>query len=335
MATPSGRPSTITPEPTPQSHHIILSNEESISSQASLTRSINIYGLPQYLTKITPTDPRNATLHKKSVKPLSIHTLNLFHRDSSNLCPIPTSSKAETCENLTQFESLNLHRIFGCRQFHNKKHLTAATNASLVKSGLLPSTIREFSTIANPNKGNPIKKRHHYLEKVYMEIVFGDCVALWGHWYDLLLFDVATKYCWLYGMSSLSSTSITSALELFKADALRLTHRFHSDFDKKSIVGNYLQWMLSNSSNIIAAPTRRQYSNGLAERTWRTLIQMAQEFIIEKQAGREFWYFMVWHAEMMLNQVPGRLGLKLTTPFEVVHNSKPYSKTWFELFSIG
>ena len=38
---------------------------------------------------------------------------------------------------------------------------------------------------------------------------------------------------------------------------------------------------------------------------------------------------------MMLNQVHGRLGLKVTTPFELVHNSKPDSKTWFELFSIG
>ena len=34
-------------------------------------------------------------------------------------------------------------------------------------------------------------------------------------------------------------------------------------------------------------------------------------------------------------QVPGRLGLKLTTLFELVHNAKPDSKTWFELFSIG
>ena len=37
---------------------------------------------------------------------------------------------------------------------------------------------------------------------------------------------------------------------------------------------------------------------------------------------------------MVLNQVPGRPGLKLTTPFELVHKSKPDSKTWFELFSI-
>ena len=38
---------------------------------------------------------------------------------------------------------------------------------------------------------------------------------------------------------------------------------------------------------------------------------------------------------MMTNQVPGNLGLKITTPFDLVHNAKPDYKTWFELFSIG
>ena len=38
---------------------------------------------------------------------------------------------------------------------------------------------------------------------------------------------------------------------------------------------------------------------------------------------------------MILNQVPGRLGLKLATLFEIFHNAKPDSKTWFELFFIG
>ena len=61
---------------------------------------------------------------------------------------------------------------------------------------------------------------------------------------------------------------------------------------------------------------------------------MERSFITEKQVGREFWYFTVRHAAMMLNQVPGRLCLKLTTPFEIVHKSKLDSKTWFELFSI-
>ena len=36
----------------------------------------------------------------------------------------------------------------------------------------------------------------------------------------------------------------------------------------------------------------------------------------------------------MLNQVPGRLGQKLTTHFELVHKYKPDSKKWFELYPI-
>ena len=136
-------------------------------------------------------------------------------------------------------------------------------------------------------------------------------------------------------MSSLSSTSITSALEWFEADAVRLTQRFHSNFDRKLIGGNALRWILSNGSNIIAAPAGRQSPNGLAERTWHTIIQIARAFVTDKQVGRELWYFEVIHAAMIINQVTGRLGLKLTTPFELVHNSKPNSKTWFELFFIG
>ena len=101
------------------------------------------------------------------------------------------------------------------------------------------------------------------------------------------------------------------------------------------IGGNALRWIISNGYNIIAAPSGRQSSNGLEERTWRTIIQRERAFITETQVGREFWYFAVRHAAMMLNQVPGQLGLTITTPFELVHNSKPDLKKWFEILSIG
>ena len=184
-----------------------------------------------------------------------------------------------------------------------------------MNSGLLPSTICSFDTIDNLPKGNPIKKRRQYLDKLLMVIVFGDCVALWGHRYALLIIDVDKRYCWLYGMSSLSSMSTTLAPERSKADAGLPPHRFYSDFDRKLIGWNALQYILSNGSNIIVAPVGRQSSNGLAERTWHTLIQMTIALITEKQVGREFWYLAVRHSAMMLNQVPGQLGLKLTTPF--------------------
>ena len=186
MATHSGIPSTITSELTQQPPHIIPSDDESITSQTSLPPSPQSNNQPQPLIKIKASEPRDATLHKNLAEPISLRTLKLVYKDAYNLPPITPYSTPAPCDNITQFESLNLHRIFGCRQFRNQKHLTAATNASLVNSGLLPSNISSFATIANPTKGKPINKRRQFLDKVHMDIVFGDCVALGGivtHYY--------------------------------------------------------------------------------------------------------------------------------------------------------
>ena len=161
-----------------------------------------------------------------------------------------------------------------------------ATNASLTNSVILPSTIVSFADIVNPPTGKPIKKRCQCLDKVHTYIVIGECVALVGHRYDPLLVYFVTRYCWIYGMSSLSSTSITSALEIFNSESGQLTKRFHSDFDRKMIGGNALFWILANGSNIIAAPAGRQSSNGLSELTWNTLIQIARAYITENNWQR-------------------------------------------------
>ena len=194
MATPSGLPSTTTPAQKPQSPHINTSDEEYISSQPLLPTSIDINYIPQPLTKVPPTEPSNTTLKKNSIEPLSTRTLNLVHKDAANICPIPPSSRLASCKNKKRFESLNIHCIFGCRKFRNQKHLTSATNTSIVNSSLLPSTIGYFATTANSTKGNTIKKQRHYLDKVHRDIVFGDCVALGGHQYALILVYVPTRY---------------------------------------------------------------------------------------------------------------------------------------------
>jgi hypothetical protein len=62
---------------------------------------------------------------------------------------------------------------------------------------------------------------------------------------------------------------------------------------------------------------------------------MARSYISEKQMGREYWFFAIKTAARMLNQVPGWMGRKLTSPFELVYGVKPDAKTWFEPFSIG
>ena len=100
-----------------------------------------------------------------------------------------------------------------------------------------------------------------------MDIIFGDCVALGGFRYGLLLVDVATCYTWFYRLASLAADVIIGALEETKADAGGVPRCFHSNFDKELIGGRALKWILSNQSNIIAAPAKFQSLNGLVERT--------------------------------------------------------------------
>ena len=94
MATPSGRPSTITPEPTHQSPHIIPSDYGSITSQTSLPPSLQCNNQPQPLIHIKASEPSDALLHKNLVEPISLRTLTLVHKDASKLPPIPH------CQNL-------------------------------------------------------------------------------------------------------------------------------------------------------------------------------------------------------------------------------------------
>ncbi len=105
-----------------------------------------------------------------------------------------------------------------------------------------------------------------------------------------MLVDVGTRYTWVYGLPSLSSSDIIAALVKFRVAAGQLPKTFHSDFDKKLMGGQALRWINDNQSRIKAAPARRQSSNGLVERTWQTLVGMARSYITEKQVGREFWF---------------------------------------------
>ena len=93
MATPSGRPSTITPAHNPQYLNIIPSDEDYICTEITLpiTTQIN-YILPPP-TKDPTTEPSYETLHKNSIEPLSIRTINLVHNDATNILPVPPSSK--------------------------------------------------------------------------------------------------------------------------------------------------------------------------------------------------------------------------------------------------
>ena len=53
-------------------------------------------------------------------------------------------------------------------------------SATLIHTSTLPPTLGSFVTIPNPLCGKVLRKCRTFLDKVHMDIVFGDCVTLWG-----------------------------------------------------------------------------------------------------------------------------------------------------------
>ena len=193
--------------------------------------------LPTNDTPISESD-----LIANTSQPLSKRSISKLHHDPANLPDVRPANTPAPCENRTDFDSLKLHRIFGCRRFRNYKHLAAASsNAKLIHTGELPPTLGSHATITNPPAGKSIKKHRRYLDKVHMDIIYGDCVALGGYRYGLLLVDVATRYCWIFGMTSLTGAEVVTALESFRAEAEGVPRKFHADFDKKLIGGKALR----------------------------------------------------------------------------------------------
>jgi hypothetical protein len=114
----------------------------------------------------SPSDPDDTIvlsddeLTNSATKPLTKRMLAAIHDEVSKIPSVPPAYTPAPAKNTTKFDSLHLHRIFGCRRFKNQAHITAASsNAELIRCGEMPSTIGDYTTINNPAKGKPLTKR--------------------------------------------------------------------------------------------------------------------------------------------------------------------------------
>eukprot|EP00978_Attheya_sp_CCMP212_P027372 scaffold91642_cov45-Attheya_sp.AAC.2 len=153
---------------------------------------------------------------------------------------------------------------------------------------------------------------------------------------DFSMLSIWTLAMVTASLSSISGNSIiVSALEEFELDAGGLPKRLYTDFDNRLIAGSARKWLTTRHCHVAAAPANRQNQNGLVERNWRTMIQMARAYLTDRQMPRSYWFYAIRHAAQMMNHAPGRLKSQLTTPFELVLNRKPDGRIFFELFSVG
>ena len=131
--------------------------------------------------------------------------------------PCDTPNGSDALQDLT---SDKVYHLFGNRRFRQYEHFGRTTkDAKFVQGGEPCPSIGEFATMNRRKRGKALSPSHHYLDKVHMDIAFGDTISKLGYRYGLLLVDHATKYMWFYGVRSLSSASVIEALEQLRADA--------------------------------------------------------------------------------------------------------------------
>ena len=205
-------------------------------------------------------------------------------------CDTPNTSDTQTA-----YTAEELHKAIGFRTLKNWKQMVAvADGASYLDNGEVPTLLSKFANMSKAPRGKEIEKEaSSYLEYVNVDIAFGDCMSIKGYLYSLIFVDRATRYNWVFGLKNLSQASILEAFHRFRAEAGGYAKQFRTDCDEKLIGGEVKKHLLAEQSDIVAAPARRQSSNGLVESHWKVMVRMARGYITEKQLPRTFWFFAI------------------------------------------
>ena len=70
-----------------------------------------------------------------------------------------------------------------------------------------------------------------------------------------------------------------------------------TDFDKKLIAGKVSELLEETDKiDLQAAPPKRQHQNGLVERSWKTVVNMTQNWLTSSLLPTEYWFVGVKRA---------------------------------------
>ena len=219
------------------------------------------------ITKAAPTAPTASTAPKPTSQAtrISKDSILLFPTDPAT--PPPDVRPCDTSKGYNSLRYLTSDKIYHMlrnRCFRNYEHFSRTSkDAKFVQGGKPCPFIGEFPNLHKRACGKSLAPTDHYLEKVHLDIVFGDTIRKLGYRYTILFINRAIKYIRFYGVKSLVSECIIKALEKFRADAGSLPKQLRYDCDQKLLEGNACRWIYCAKSNIIGAPAGRQYANRL------------------------------------------------------------------------
>ena len=81
--------------------------------------------------------------------------------------------------------------------------------------------------------------------------------------------------------------------------------------------------------------THLQSQNGLCERNWKTILQMARNWISSAMLPSSFWWHALKRATEVSNYIPLKINNTLNTPHGLVCGTKADMRNLFPLFSVA
>ena len=195
----------------------------------------------------------------------------------------------------------------------------------------------EIGTVATMPKQKrnttPLEKPNTLGSIVHMDIGYGDCVSVGGFRYTILFVDRATSRGYLYGLKSLIQEEIIETFDQLFLDMGMKPHRIYTDFDPKLILGKCGKHLKHHGIQVRASPASRQSQNGLVERRWGVITNMARAFLTDSKMPRKFWFWALRHANYIQNILPVTYKGVKTTPLELSTGHKPDFRTLMPIFS--
>ena len=318
----------------PPDIHVIPSDEASI--QTASTEDITD---DESVIEIINNNATDSTIDSSNITESSNSDTSLT---TSKLTPSirPVDRASSTSRKLVHLSSENLHQHFGFRNIDNLlKHLPtlAQPNVKLQRTSddVLEAT-GKFSTI-HKSKSNktPTDKGTHFGQTINMDIGYGSHTAIGGIKYCLFLVDRFSRQKYVYPLTDLSGSTISTQLQQFFMDIGGTPKRILCDCDKKLLQGNVAELLRKEKVLLASAPRDRQNQNGLAERNWYTCVRMARSWLSASALPPKFWYHAIKRAAEIANYFPIKHGSTITTPFELAHGVKPDFRTLFPMFSLA
>jgi hypothetical protein len=313
-------------------HHLTLPPQQPPQSSSTLLPSNPDIEQPSN-TSDTTDKPVTHLLSPMSSEEIASH----LHHPGTSYPSVEPCDTANASNTKTHWSAEELYCIMGCCKFKNYKHLLQVSqDRKWINGGKFPFSLGSYATIPKAKWGGLLNRRkYYYLDAMHMDIAFRDCVNVGGFCYSLILVNQAIHYNWTFGLKSLSSVDIISALCLFQAAVGLLACCFYSDCDLKLFGLAVSRYLIDGQSKVVAASAKRQSANRLVESYWKVMVHMARAYITKKQMPRTFWFYATTHAGRMMNAITGKYSGWLASLFLLVYGIRHDKCTWVPLFSLA